>query len=603
MSPRHRRPFPSGRGIAVTAGVTTALVAFLPAASAAPGMHPDWEPVVAGAEADEPQGSMSRLFGGSTRVAGPADPDLDTMSSAPDDTGTDDGYGSPDLDQDPAAFDRSAPRSGASSTLASSGIPSTAMDAYTAAAEANADCGISWTLIAAIGRVESNHGRFAGATLHTDGLSSPPIIGIPLTGSGGTARITDSDGGRLDGDAVYDRAVGPMQFIPTTWAVYAADGNGDGRRDPFNIHDAAAAAGKYLCAGGKDLSTPAGQARAVFAYNHSDSYVASVLSLAATYAGTTPPRVPTPAGPAPALPPVDPARPPALPEPPVSAADRPPVVAPQLPAPVPPPPVVEQPTPEQPVPEQPVPEQPAPEQPAPEQPAPEQPAPEQPAPEQPAPEQPAPEQPAPEQPAPEQPAPEQPAPEPPVEEPASAPTPCETADQPAAALTVDVVNGTGSPEAATEVVARLTDGGLTIGEARDSADRPASGIAHPESAAAEARSLAEALGMADLLRVEPVERITVVLGGTDSAALIEAVRAFTGLPCPAAEPAAEEEEVTTEETTPAQPATTEPATTEPATTEAAATEAATTEPVTTEPAATEPVTAPATATEPAGANG
>ncbi|WP_299954472.1 lytic murein transglycosylase [uncultured Modestobacter sp.] len=591
MSPRHRRPFPSGRGIAVTAGVTTALVAFLPAAAAAPGMHPDWEPVVAGAEVDESQGSMSRLSGGSTRVAGPADPDLDTMSSTPN--GDDDGYGSTDLDQDPSAFDRSGSRSGASSPLASSGIPSTAMEAYTAAAEANADCGISWTLIAAIGRVESNHGRFAGATLHTDGLSSPPIIGIALTGSGDTARITDSDGGRLDGDTVHDRAVGPMQFIPTTWAIYAADGNGDGRRDPFNIHDAAAAAGEYLCAAGKDLSTPAGQARAVFAYNHSDSYVASVLSLAATYAGTTPPRVPTPAGPAPALPPVDPSRPPALPRPPVSAAERPLVPAPQAPAPVPQRPDVEQPAPEKPAAEQPAPEKPAPEKPAPEQPAPEKPAPEKPAPEQPVPEQPVPEQPVPEQPVPEQPAPEQP-----VEEPAPAPTPCETADQSAAALTVDVVNGTGSAEAGAEVVARLTDGGLTIGEARDSADGPASGIAYPESAAADARSLAEALGMADLLRVEPVGRITVVLGSADSAALVEAVRAFTGLPCPTAEPAAEGEAATTEET-----AATETETAEAATTEAATAEAATTGAATTESATTEPSTAPATDAEPAGANG
>ncbi|WP_222193067.1 lytic murein transglycosylase [Modestobacter italicus] len=545
MSPRHRRPFPSGRGIAVTAGVTTALVAFLPAAGAAPGMHPDWEPVVAGAETDEPQGSLSRLFGGSTRVAGPADPDLDTMSSTPDGTGADDGYGSADLDHDPSASDRS----GASSPLASSGIPTTAMEAYTAAAEANADCGISWTLLAAIGRVESNHGRFAGATLHTDGLSSPPIIGIPLTGSGGTARITDSDGGRLDGDTVHDRAVGPMQFIPTTWAVYGADGNGDGRRDPFNIHDAAAAAGDYLCAAGKDLSTPAGQARAVFAYNHSDSYVASVLSLAATYAGTTPPRVPTPAGPAPQLPPVDPSRPPALPEPPVSAADRPPVVAPEQPAPE--PPVVEEPAPEPPVEEPPVVEQPAPEPPVVEEPAPEPPV---------------------EEPPVEEP----PVAEPPVEEPAPGPTPCETADQPVAALTVDVVNGTGSPEAAAEVVTRLTDGGLTIGEARDSADGPASGIAYPESLAAEARSLAEALGLTDLLRVEPVERITVVLGSNDSAALVEAVRAFTGLPCPTAEPAAEGESAAGE---------------------------ASTEPASTEPASTEPASAEPASAEPAGANG
>ncbi|PZA21933.1 hypothetical protein DMO24_07695, partial [Modestobacter versicolor] len=203
---------------------------------------------------------------------------------------------------------------GAASPLAASGIPTTALEAYTFAA-LDADCVIDWTLIAAIGRVESNHGRFGGAVLHTDGTSTPPVVGIPLTGAG-TARILDTDGGRFDRDTVHDRAVGPMQFIPSTWAIYGADGNGDGVDDPFNIFDAAAAAADYLCASGGDLTTPAGQARAVFAYNHSDEYVDSVLGLAATYAGTTPVEVPTvDAEEEPDLPPADPVRPPALPAP------------------------------------------------------------------------------------------------------------------------------------------------------------------------------------------------------------------------------------------------------------------------------------------------
>src|SRR5437764_60980 len=82
---------------------------------------------------------------------------------------------------------------------------------------------------------------FAGAVLHSDGLSTPRVIGIALNGNG-TALIRDTDGGRLDGDTVYDRAVGPMQFIPSTWAGWSVDANGDGRADPFNIFDAAAAA-------------------------------------------------------------------------------------------------------------------------------------------------------------------------------------------------------------------------------------------------------------------------------------------------------------------------------------------------------------------------
>jgi hypothetical protein len=105
-----------------------------------------------------------------------------------------------------------------------------------------------------------------------------------------------------------------MQFIPSTWAHYATDGNGDGVSDPFNIYDAAAAAGKYLCNAGGDLRTRAGKIRAVLTYNHSDAYVASVLALEATYAGapiTAQPAFVTPVLSAP-LPPVNPGVPTAI---------------------------------------------------------------------------------------------------------------------------------------------------------------------------------------------------------------------------------------------------------------------------------------------------
>ena len=203
------------------------------------------------------------------------------------------------------------------STLASDGIPVVASRAYQHAADlANqrtVSCGIPWTLLAAIGRVESDHGRFAGSVLLANGLSTPRIIGIPLNGVG-TGLVLDTDHGVLDGDPVYDHAVGPMQFIPSTWAYYATDGNGDGVADPFNIYDAAAAAGKYLCNAGTDLRTRAGKIRAVLTYNHSDSYVASVLALEATYAGTpiiAEPALVTPVVSAP-LPPVNPGVPTAI---------------------------------------------------------------------------------------------------------------------------------------------------------------------------------------------------------------------------------------------------------------------------------------------------
>jgi hypothetical protein len=99
------------------------------------------------------------------------------------------------------------------------------------------------------------------------------------------AYIGDSDDGQWDGDTSYDRAMGPMQFIPTTWRSYAIDADGNGTTDPFNINDAALAAANYLCVAGGNLRTDAGQRRAVLAYNHSDEYVAQVLALARAYAG------------------------------------------------------------------------------------------------------------------------------------------------------------------------------------------------------------------------------------------------------------------------------------------------------------------------------
>ena len=120
----------------------------------------------------------------------------------------------------------------------------------------------------------------------TTGEVTPPIIGIPLNGSRGTAAIGDTDGGRLDGDTVWDRAVGPMQFIPSTWAGSGADGNGDGIKDPNNIFDAALATAAYLCRAvpGSDLTSDADQRRAAFSYNHSSAYVDKVMRAAAALA-------------------------------------------------------------------------------------------------------------------------------------------------------------------------------------------------------------------------------------------------------------------------------------------------------------------------------
>jgi membrane-bound lytic murein transglycosylase B len=173
------------------------------------------------------------------------------------------------------------------SSTGSNDVPDAALRAYkhAAATMAKTDpgCHVSWTMLAAIGRVESNHGRFGGAVLGSDGVSRPAIVGPRLDGAGPFAAIADSDGGKLDGDRQWDRAIGQMQFLPQTWASVARDGDGDGVANPGDLDDSALGAAVYLCGAG-DLSTDAGMARAAFRYNHSDYYVALVLSFAHGYA-------------------------------------------------------------------------------------------------------------------------------------------------------------------------------------------------------------------------------------------------------------------------------------------------------------------------------
>ncbi len=175
------------------------------------------------------------------------------------------------------------------SQASANGIPAAALSAYQRAAQvigaADKSCRLDWTLIAAIGRVESDHGRYGNNTLTDSGVSKPGIFGIPLDGSHGTSRIDDTDAGQVDDDPVFDRAVGPMQFIPSTWSVVGVDGDGDGVRNPQDIDDAALATAVYLCSGDEDLSTAAGRRAAVYRYNHSQEYVELVLAIMRAYAG------------------------------------------------------------------------------------------------------------------------------------------------------------------------------------------------------------------------------------------------------------------------------------------------------------------------------
>ncbi|MDX3310214.1 lytic transglycosylase domain-containing protein [Streptomyces sp. NPDC054884] len=159
------------------------------------------------------------------------------------------------------------------------GIPATVLDAYKKAeaqlAQAKPGCNLPWQLLAAIGKVESGQAR--GGNVTADGTTVSPILGPVLNGSG-FADIRDTDNGAYDGDITFDRAVGPMQFIPSTWAWAGRDGNTDGKKDPNNIYDAALAAGHYLCRYGWDMATTTGMRTAILSYNNSTDYLNTVLS-------------------------------------------------------------------------------------------------------------------------------------------------------------------------------------------------------------------------------------------------------------------------------------------------------------------------------------
>ncbi len=195
----------------------------------------------------------------------------------------------PSLSSAPVLVSPEGTMSGGSGSVAldGTGIPVRALEAYHAAAllvdAADPGCHVDWALLAAFGRVESNHARFGGNQLDSSGVAQPGIIGPPLDGTNGTARILDSDGGRLDRDPVYDRAVGPMQFIPGTWRVMGVDADGDGVKNPQDMADSASATAVYVCSGPGDLNRPGDLHAAIMRYNASEAYTSTVTALAATY--------------------------------------------------------------------------------------------------------------------------------------------------------------------------------------------------------------------------------------------------------------------------------------------------------------------------------
>jgi hypothetical protein len=126
-------------------------------------------------------------------------------------------------------------------------VPPAYLDLYTRAAAA---CpGLSWAVLAAIGEIESDHGR----------LAAPGV----------------RSGANVAG------AMGPMQFLGGTWAAYGSDGDGDGTRDVYDPADAVPAAAGYLCANG--AGSIARLSDAIWRYNHAGWYVAEVIEGAIRY--------------------------------------------------------------------------------------------------------------------------------------------------------------------------------------------------------------------------------------------------------------------------------------------------------------------------------
>lgn len=199
------------------------------------------------------------------------------------------------LPQSPQSLDRPSVLSETSQKLPAGplGIPGVMLEAYQRAERTMAAiepaCHLPWTMLAGIGQIESGHA--SGGRVDADGNTLGSILGPELDGSSDTAAIADTDHGTLDADQAWDRAVGPMQFIPSSWRGY-------GVGNPNNIYDSTLAAGRYLCAGGADLSDPVQQVVAIFRYNHSATYVANVLQWEQGYQTGV---YPTPSAPGPVL--------------------------------------------------------------------------------------------------------------------------------------------------------------------------------------------------------------------------------------------------------------------------------------------------------------
>jgi hypothetical protein len=241
----------------------------------------------AGAAAGDRQPAADPGFGPPTIVAqqprtaqapqtGPAEPESGPGTAETGSGGPGTGSPSPQTSSEPLA-------AWAAGIAAATGIPARAVQGYGYAEivlqSENPGCHLDWNTLAGIGMVESDQGRYGGASLAADGTETKPVIGPALNGTDGRRDLPAVDHGALTGDPVYDHAVGPLQLLPETWYQYA-----DPDTNPQNIDAAAIAAGRYLCADGRDLATATGWWAAILAYNQSTSYAELVFHYANAYA-------------------------------------------------------------------------------------------------------------------------------------------------------------------------------------------------------------------------------------------------------------------------------------------------------------------------------
>jgi hypothetical protein len=156
------------------------------------------------------------------------------------------------------------------------GIPARVAQAYR---DAGDQCpGLDWTLLAAIGAVETNHGQHAGSTVDPDtGEITPWIFGPPLNGTGGTAAIPIGQWNNWWGlSGPWLHAVGPMQILPATFSAHAVDADNDGTANPHDIDDAVATAATYICsAAGGQVAGPDDVAR-IYNPGDADNYAAAL---------------------------------------------------------------------------------------------------------------------------------------------------------------------------------------------------------------------------------------------------------------------------------------------------------------------------------------